>query len=453
MKPQNYFFKLLDVMTVLCLLIFFASFGFKDSKSSGWYQQWFPNMNGSTINSITFLDSLTGYAVTSTNSSVQAYILKTTNGGDNWSIIYTYIPPSINSGFKKIQFANSNTGYASTNYTNFFKTTNAGLNWIDLSSVIFSDDDMAVINVDTILCVSSSGFDGGVFRSTNGGLNWSALGPTGGSGQPSKIYMFNKDIGFKCLDDDVLNPIYKTTNGGVNWFTVTGGPFHDIKFSDSLTGWKTLDSIKKTTDGGITWIIQHIPYYNLFFGGHSKLSIINIDSLWLVGGYRLLNGNYYGIIYNATNGGTNWGYQLPDTSYHIGSYHDIKFINAKIGWAFSPEVAQTEVHTVIGGDSTIYLGIGNNISSIPKDYILEQNYPNPFNQCTIINFQCTIKGNIKIKVYDITGKEVAILVNETKLTGKYEVRFDGGNLSSGIYFYTLFADGVRVDTKKAVLIK
>ena len=84
MKLQKYISKVLDILITLILLLFFASFGFKDSRSSGWYQQWFPNLNGSTITSMTFLDSLTGFAVTSTNSSIQSYIIKTTNGGDNW---------------------------------------------------------------------------------------------------------------------------------------------------------------------------------------------------------------------------------------------------------------------------------------------------------------------------------------------------------------------------------
>jgi len=111
------------------IIFILSSFNFQGSpKSSGWYQQWFPNMNGSTIASLTFLDSLTGYAATGTSSTNQCYILKTTNGGDNWNIIYTY-NSGANIHFTKIQFANSNIGYASTNYYDFYKTTNAVLDY------------------------------------------------------------------------------------------------------------------------------------------------------------------------------------------------------------------------------------------------------------------------------------------------------------------------------------
>ena len=442
MKPRKIFSKVLDVLIVLCLLTFFASLGFRDSRTGGWYQQFFPNMNGSTITSLTFLDSLTGYATTNPGSSIYCYILKTTNGGDNWVINYTY-NSGTNITFTKIQFANNNIGFASTNYFDFFKTTNGGLNWIDLPYMPTSANDMAVINIDTILTVSSSGFDGGVYRTTNGGLNWSPLGPTGGSGQPYNIYMFNKDIGF-CLGDQMR----KTTNGGVNWFDVSSGGFYSgIQLVDSLTGWKTFDGIKKTTNGGINWFSQQLPnlphsYLN------TKLFTIDKDTVWMVGDQAL-----YAPLYKTTNGGINWGYQRADTSIHITVYDFIEFVTHKIGWVNS-SYYHSEIHTITGGnDTTFYTGINNHISTVPKDYVLYQNYPNPFNQFTIINVQCTIKSRINIKVYDITGKEVLTLVNQIYNSGKHEVRFDGGNLGSGIYFYSLYVDGKMIDTKKAVLIK
>jgi photosystem II stability/assembly factor-like uncharacterized protein len=399
-------------------------------------------MNGSTIASLTFLDSLTGYAVTNSNSLLQEYIIKTTNGGDNWVINYTYNTPNSNWSFIKVSFLNSNTGFAFS-WTEMFKTTNGGNNWNIINYNLYPQD-IAVINEDTILAVSSSGFDGGVYRTTNGGLNWSPLGPTGGSGQPYNIYMFNKDIGF-CLGDQMR----KTTNGGVNWFDVSSGGFYSgIQLVDSLTGWKTFDGIKKTTNGGINWFSQQLPnlphsYLN------TKLFTIDKDTVWMVGDQAL-----YAPLYKTTNGGINWGYQRADTSIHITVYDFIEFVTHKIGWANS-SYYHSEIHTITGGnDTTFYTGIINNhISIVPKDYVLFQNYPNPFNQFTIINVQCTIKSRINIKVYDITGKEVLTLVNQLYNSGKHEVRVDGGNLGSGIYFYSLYVDGKMIDTKKAILIK
>lgn len=85
-------------------------------------------------------------------------------------------------------------------------------------------------------------------------------------------------------------------------------------------------------------------------------------------------------------------------------------------------------------------------------FSLEQNYPNPFNPSTTISFQIPQAGLVKIAVYNILGKEVALLLNEEKEAGRYEVNFDGGNLSSGVYFYKI-TSGNFTSTRKMVLMK
>ncbi|HJY63409.1 MAG TPA: T9SS type A sorting domain-containing protein, partial [Ignavibacteria bacterium] len=95
-------------------------------------------------------------------------------------------------------------------------------------------------------------------------------------------------------------------------------------------------------------------------------------------------------------------------------------------------------------------------SEIPNEYSLSQNYPNPFNPVTKIRFSIPPykggKGDVILKVYDIQGRQVAVLLNENKQPGTYEIDFDAGGLSSGIYFYKLIADGF-IDTRKMILVK
>ncbi|MFA5668481.1 MAG: T9SS type A sorting domain-containing protein [Balneolaceae bacterium] len=92
-------------------------------------------------------------------------------------------------------------------------------------------------------------------------------------------------------------------------------------------------------------------------------------------------------------------------------------------------------------------------NSTPSRFKLEQNYPNPFNPTTNINFTIQKTGNVTLKVYDITGREVATLVNNTRyVSGSHMVTFDASNLASGVYLYSLQADGVRL-TNKMTLIK
>jgi len=88
----------------------------------------------------------------------------------------------------------------------------------------------------------------------------------------------------------------------------------------------------------------------------------------------------------------------------------------------------------------------------PNDFRLEQNYPNPFNPATKIRFEVAKQGFVKLAVYDILGREVKLLVQETKSTGTYEVQFDASGLSSGTYFYRLNA-GNSVETKRMLLMK
>lgn len=97
-------------------------------------------------------------------------------------------------------------------------------------------------------------------------------------------------------------------------------------------------------------------------------------------------------------------------------------------------------------------GINLISNEIPKTYLLEQNYPNPFNPKTIIRFDILKASNVKITIYDISGREVQKLVQQKLNAGKYSVDFDAGQLSSGIYFYSIIA-GDFVQTKKMVLVK
>jgi hypothetical protein len=91
-------------------------------------------------------------------------------------------------------------------------------------------------------------------------------------------------------------------------------------------------------------------------------------------------------------------------------------------------------------------------TEVPSTYSLNQNYPNPFNPSTVINFTLPKAGQVSLKVYDVTGREVQTIVNKSLQAGKYETRFDGAALNSGVYFYKLVTDGFT-QTKRMILIK
>jgi uncharacterized delta-60 repeat protein len=91
-------------------------------------------------------------------------------------------------------------------------------------------------------------------------------------------------------------------------------------------------------------------------------------------------------------------------------------------------------------------------TQVPKGFSLYQNYPNPFNPVTTIKFDVQKQAFVKLRIYDILGREVALLVNENLRIGSYEAIFSSAKLASGIYFYEMTAGDYR-DTKKMVLVK
>jgi hypothetical protein len=91
-------------------------------------------------------------------------------------------------------------------------------------------------------------------------------------------------------------------------------------------------------------------------------------------------------------------------------------------------------------------------SEVPDKYSLGQNYPNPFNSLTVIRYQLSVAGNLSLKIYDVKGREVQTLVNESLQAGTYEVMFDGSAFNSGVYFYRMETEGFS-ETKKMVMIK
>jgi hypothetical protein len=89
---------------------------------------------------------------------------------------------------------------------------------------------------------------------------------------------------------------------------------------------------------------------------------------------------------------------------------------------------------------------------LPEEFSLEQNYPNPFNPVTTINYQLPTESHVMLKVFDVLGHEVAMLVNGVEEPGYKSVIFNANNLASGVYYYRLKA-GNYLETKKVLLLR
>jgi len=120
--------------------------------------------------------------------------------------------------------------------------------------------------------------------------------------------------------------------------------------------------------------------------------------------------------------------------------------------------ATNGLDTVLSGSAFIItlkrstIGISQIGTTVPGSFKLYNNYPNPFNPKTIINFDVPKEGNISLKIYNSLGAVVAVISESNFKPGKYSVDFDGSNLASGIYFYSLQSGNFR-QVNKMVLVK
>lgn len=119
--------------------------------------------------------------------------------------------------------------------------------------------------------------------------------------------------------------------------------------------------------------------------------------------------------------------------------------------------------------STIYLdeivfeimnptAVNDKRNTIPTKFFLAQNYPNPFNPSTTISYQLKENAEINISIYNISGQNVATLIDKRQQTGTHSVKWDGydGNgqmVSNGIYVYRLMANRTLIDSRKMILLK
>ena len=144
----------------------------------------------------------------------------------------------------------------------------------------------------------------------------------------------------------------------------------------------------------------------------------------------------------STNNGTDWSTIIQSTP-NTGTYEWvvaaqdssdeclIRITSVENGYVYDVSDA---VFTI-----DIVSGLEEELESNPTEFSLVQNYPNPFNPSTTIRYAVPKTSHISIKVYDLTGQEVATLINGIKEVGTYEVKFDAHNLASGIYLYRMIA--------------
>jgi hypothetical protein len=102
--------------------------------------------------------------------------------------------------------------------------------------------------------------------------------------------------------------------------------------------------------------------------------------------------------------------------------------------------------------SDLLTWVSSSGSTIPQELTLHQNYPNPFNPTTVVSYQLSTASHVDLRIYDVLGREVAVLVNQEKTAGKYTATWNATSMPSGVYFYKL-TTGVFSQMRQMVLTK
>jgi photosystem II stability/assembly factor-like uncharacterized protein len=411
---------------------------------TGWIRQ-----NGNTdkiLEDVFFVNANTGWIVTDSTQ-----IMKTTDSGLTWvrQTLPFYTP------LLAVFFINENTGWAGGGYHFFvhsgylYKTTNGGINWTannsgEIHGIYFIDENTGFLGLNAS---GDFGSGGSLIRTTNGGANWDGIYS---SHEFSKISFKNAQTGYAIGHywDDTSNDtsfIYRTTNAGESWeikFKERNEQFYygslkDISASGNYVWAVGKDStVIYSSDNGENWSVQNASVK----GNLYSVCFIDENTGWAVGNRYPDTTN----VMKTINGGANWFNQKNELGNALKS---VMFVNENTGWAVGYN--GTILKTTTGGLTYVRF----NTEHTPTTYTLYQNYPNPFNPTTNLQFGISELGFVTLKVYDIKGNEVTRLLNENKPAGNYEFTFDGSELASGIYFYSLYINNKNVETRKMLLIR
>jgi photosystem II stability/assembly factor-like uncharacterized protein len=408
---------------------------------------------------ISFVDQNKGFVIASPPGGSGTAILETTDGGNNWN----FLLPFHDGIFVRSIRLFEQIGYLV--YENIVLgavfiavTTDGGMTWAPpLPIGLFSANKVSYANAYTILISGvNEQLEGLIYRSTDGGNSWEAI----------RMY---DELHFVQGVDAVQNSnailVYGTyqptgsaipfvdisLNGGANWSYSQLSQFQDYlplysKMVDELrwylTGTQNLQAgfvLFTDNSGGVP--VELVSFTAESAEGKVKLKWTTATELNNLGFEieRKSNKTEWRMIGFKDGKGTTTetqNYVFIDDLFGVKSehlYYRLKQIDYDGSYEYSDVIE---------------------VTSSPMSFQLYQNFPNPFNPSTSIQYAVSSRQFVNLKVYDVLGNEVAILVNLEQPAGSYNVEFriDNLELSSGVYFYRIQA-GNFVETKKMILMK
>jgi photosystem II stability/assembly factor-like uncharacterized protein len=325
--------------------------------------------------------------------------------------------------------------YIGSEPNGFYISSDEGTRWVNRNTGL-TNTFIQALSTNMNGDIFAGTYLGGVFRTTNEGLQWQEVN--------NGIIYTNIAALLSLSDGTILagggaipisgNATFRSTNNGDNWNMVLDKPC--LSFTQVPAG-KVFALVKldvpqiwSSIDGGENW-------FNPNQGPEIFPELLTSNSL----GHLLVGSNT--TVYNSVDDGMHW--------------KDLESIPGNTSVSF---IAVDSLNFVyVGTWSGLYKSVIPVVSSVTKDpentphqFLLYQNYPNPFNSVTKIKYSVTNPGEIQIKIFDLFGSEIEILLDEYRQKGIYEIEFYASNLPSGVYFYRMII-GSYSETKKLILLR
>jgi photosystem II stability/assembly factor-like uncharacterized protein len=444
---------------------------------------WFPKViiNDYAFLDLDFFDCQNGWA-----AGTNGLFYRTTNGGNTW------LGPQFITDFwiHEIDFPNVNIGYAiGGGYQNdiILKTNNGGQTW----SVIrksYSNPQLLGASFLSSELGWVVGMGGTILMTTNGGVNWIRqetnvpslfhdvfmVDSTGYAvGELGKIYKYDSNYQYPLT---VTRPnggeiFYSGTHESINWiWSDTSNVTIEYSYG---TGWNTIVTNYPNT-GEFLWTVPNVNTNQALV----KISKADDSGIYDMSNYPfsirpfipvelvsfnadVWSGNVT-LSWSTASEVNNFGFEVQ-RSIDNTDFLTIGFVN---GYGTTTELndyTYTDQNVTPGKyyyrlkqvdfDGTFeYSNIVEAEVVGPVDFSLNQNYPNPFNPSTVISFSIPVSDYVTIKIYDMLGNEVGVIVNEELPAGTHTAEFEIEGISSGTYFYRIQA-GSYSDTKKMIFLK
>ncbi|TRZ64533.1 T9SS C-terminal target domain-containing protein [bacterium] len=452
---------------------------------------------------------------TNSNINYEEYVYldirKTTDGGSTWKNCQTGLTDagsSTNCLFISpfsMDLENSNVLIAGS--TSVWVTGDGASTWKQSSNVLSTPNYVSAVTI-VNATVNYLGFagttDGKVFKSTNINTSigskdtWRDITPTGNNGawvRRISVETANKNNIYACYSGynaSGNSHVWYSSNQGTNWTNISGNlpnvPVHSLVVDPTavdLPGQTlyigTETGIYITSNRGTNWAIYNSgmpPYepvselviqsgtnqlYAFSYGG-GTFSADSPLPVELISFTSSVDKNSVELRWVTAKEINNKGFAIERTISGVEDWKQIAFVDGKgnsnspVSYSYTDYRVQKGAYKYrlkqidYNGNFQYLVLNGDVVIGAPFKFSVSQNYPNPFNPTTKIDFNLPFDGQVSVKLYDVTGREIKALLNENKTAGYYTVAFDATGFSSGIYFYHI-KSGKFSDVKRMIILK